>query len=140
MSDTYLFLLHGLLLLVISSNTPALLYQSTENLETSVYFTFYGKGRGYVGWLFIFRTANTYQEVGPDGEVEKVFVETVIAHGNVLPFFPEENRKDNSPTISNIKIQLVRFCFDLKAEVPTDGTYQRLPDPEVLMLRVPTHR
>ncbi|KAF7524058.1 hypothetical protein PCG10_005962 [Penicillium crustosum] len=78
-------------------------------------------------------TANAYQEVGPDGEVEKVFVETVLAQGNVLPFFPEENRKDNSPTISNIKIQLVRFCFDLKAEVPTDGTYQRLSDPEVLL-------
>ncbi|KXG46904.1 Carotenoid oxygenase [Penicillium griseofulvum] len=49
-------------------------------------------------------------EVGPDGEVEKVFVETVLAYGNVLPFFPEENRKDSSPAINDIKIQLVRFA------------------------------
>ncbi|OJI79331.1 hypothetical protein ASPTUDRAFT_938153 [Aspergillus tubingensis CBS 134.48] len=77
-------------------------------------------------------TANAYQEIGPDGEA-KVFVDTVLAHGNVLPFFPEENRKNDSPTIESLKIQLVRFCFDLKDENPTDGSYMKVPDPEVLL-------
>ncbi|KAF7595982.1 hypothetical protein BBP40_004128 [Aspergillus hancockii] len=78
-------------------------------------------------------TANAYQEIGPDGEVSKVFVETVLAHGNVLSFFPEENRKESSPTIDSLKVQLVRFCFDLKVQGATDGTYQNVPDPEVLL-------